>query len=271
VIINAVIIRVGESCWTLDRAALLAGTVRADVVPGNTRTAEWQAVRMLRAGGFRVVLDDTDPYRDCGSWPVAPRLSTTEAACWQREFEAAWEEIEREHTVYTSALAAGLTTLTPLTAISDGPRVSAVARHAFGAVAVSAPAAPGGLALLLIQEFQHAKLGAILDLYDLYDQADDRLLPVPWGEGKGRIEELLQGAYALLAVADFCRVSHQRAVGPESDTAERRSAECRAQAGEAIGTLLDSGALTPLGTRFVQEMRDTASAFSSADDAGHRG
>ena len=45
-------------------AALLAGTARAER-PGNTRTAEWQPVRMLRAGSFRVALDDTDPYRDC--------------------------------------------------------------------------------------------------------------------------------------------------------------------------------------------------------------
>jgi uncharacterized protein len=255
VIINAVIIRVGESCWTIDRAALLTGTARADAVPGNTRAAEWQPVRMLRAGGFHAVLDDTDPYRDCGSWPAAPRLTTAEAARWQRDFDAAWQEIEREHTAYAPALAAGLTTLTPLTAVPDRPGVSSVARHAFGAVAASAPSAPGGLALLLIQEFQHAKLGAILDLYDLYDQADDRIFPVPWGEGKGQIGALLQGAYALLAVADFWRVSQQRTVGPETDAAERRSGECRAQAGEAIGTLLDSGALTPLGTRFVREMR----------------
>jgi uncharacterized protein len=257
VIVNAVIIRVGESCWTMDRAALLAGTARADAVPGTTRTAEWQPVRMLRAGGFHAVLDDTDPYRDCGSWPAAPRLTEAEAARWQRDFDAACQEIEREHTVYAPALAAGLTTLTPLTAVPDRLGVSSVARHAFGAVAASAPAAPGGLALLLIQEFQHAKLGAILDLYDLYDQADDRIFPVPWGEGKGQIDALLQGAYALLAVADFWRVSQQRTAGPETDPAERQSAECRAQAGEAIATLLDSGALTPLGTRFVREMRES--------------
>jgi uncharacterized protein len=135
-------------------------------------------------------------------------------------------------------------------------------------VTATVPAAPGGLALLLIQEFQHAKLGAILDLYDLYDQADDRIFPVPWGEGKGQIDALLQGAYALLAVADFWRVSQQRAPGPETDAAGRRSGECRAQAGEAIGTLLDSGALTPLGTRFVQQMRDSLPALTGPGHSG---
>jgi uncharacterized protein len=255
VIVNAVIIRVGESCWTLDRAALLAGMARADAVPGNTRAAEWQPVRMLCAGSFRVMLDDTDPYRDFGSWPAAPRLSAAEAARWQRDFEAAWQEIERDHIVYAPALAAGLATLTPLTAVPDRPGVSSVARQAFGAVAASEPAMPGGLALQLIQEFQHVKLGAILDLYDLYDQADDRIFPVPWGEGKGRIEALLQSAYAQLAVADFWGASQQRAAGPEAEAAGRRFGECRAQASEAIEILVNSGSLTSLGRWFLQEMR----------------
>lgn len=271
VITNAVIVSVGESCWTLDRVSLLAGTARADAVPGNTRAGEWQPVRMLRASGFQLALDDIDPYRGCAPWPAAPRLTAPKAARWQREFEAAWEEIEREHKAYAPALAAGLTTLTPLAAPQDGPAASAVARHAFGAVAASAPTEPGGLALLLVQQFQHAKLGAILDLYDLYDQAEDRIFPVPMGEGKGQIDALLQGAYALLAVAHFWRVSRPGEDGPARDAARRRSLECGAQAAEAIGILLDSGALTPLGTRFVQGMRDTASAFFPADDAGHGG
>jgi uncharacterized protein len=271
VITNAVIISLGESCWTLDRTALLAGTARADAVSGNTRAGEWQPVRMLRASGFRLALDDIDPYRGCAPWPAAPRLSAPEAAWWTREFGTAWDEIE--HRAYAPALAAGLTTLTPLAPGPDGRGASAVARHAFGAVAVSvsASAGPGGLALLLIEEFQRAKLGAVLDLYDLYDPDDDRLFPVPWGESKGRIEALLQGAYAHLAVADFWRVSQQREADSDSDAAGRRFGECRAQAGEATGTLLDSGALTPLGARFVQQMRNSLAALAGPATTGHSG
>ena len=93
-----------------------------------------------------------------------------------------------------------------------------MARNAFGAVAATLGAGPGPLALQLIQEFQHAKLGAVLDLYDLYDPADDRVFPTPWGEGKSHIEGLLQGAYAHLAVTDFWRVSKER--GPVPDAAQ---------------------------------------------------
>ena len=141
---------------------------------------------MLRAGGVRVALDDTDPYRDCGRMAGrAPAAAAAEVARWQRDFEAAWQEIEREHEAYAPALAAGLTTLTPLhrrPGRSPGQRGGAGMRS--GRSAVASPAGPGGLALLLIEEFQQAKLGAVLDLYDLYDADDDRLFPVPWGEGK---------------------------------------------------------------------------------------
>jgi uncharacterized protein len=102
---------------------------------------------------------------------------------------------------------------------------------------VSLPANPASLARLLIQEGQRAKLGAVLDLFDLYDQADDRLFPAPWGEEKLPLDGLLQSAYVRLA-APGCQ-----------------SAEWRAHTAEAIGILLDSAALTPLGMRFVGLMR----------------
>ena len=268
VISNAVIIRVGESCWTLDRSALLAGMGHADAAPGNSRSGEWQPVRLLRTGSLRVALDDTDLYRDCGRWPAAPRLPEAEAAAWEREFQAAYQEIGTQHAAYAPALDAGLTTLTPLKPAPDGSGARAVARHAFGAVAAAVPTGPGGLALLLIQEFQHAKLGAILDLYDLYDPADDRILPTPWEERKSKIEALLRGVYAYLAVAEFWHASQQRTAGPEAEEAGRRSRECYAQVGEAISTLLGSGALTKLGTRFLEEMGESVSACSGSDGMG---
>ena len=42
------------------------------------------------------------------------------------------------------------------------------------------PADGETLALLLIHEFQHVKLGAVLDLLDLCDPADRRLFYAPW-------------------------------------------------------------------------------------------
>jgi uncharacterized protein len=254
VISNAVIIGVGESSWSLDLTGLLSGEPCATAVPGNTRSGEWQPRRVLRGAGFGVALEDTDPYRDCHQWPTAPRLTDAEAARWQREFQAAWQEIEREHPKYALSLAAGLTTLTPLLAAPGGREVSAASRNAFGAVAIALPADAQALARLLICDFQHVKLGALLDLCDLYDLADDRLFPAPWGE-KEQLEGLLQGAYAHLAVTDFWRERQQFSDGQAAETAGQRFERWRSYTVEAAETLLGSGALTPIGTSFVQQMR----------------
>lgn len=255
VISNAVIIRVDEAYWTLGLRELLAGESCAIAVARTSRAAEWQPVRTLQGPGFRVALEDTDPFRDCYHRQVAPRLTESEFDRWQRDFGAAWPEIERNHGAYAPALAAGLTVLMPLAATHDGRDVSGAARNAFGAVAMAPAADPVTLARLLIQEFQHVKLGAILDLYDLHDPADDRLFPAPWGEDKLHLEGLLRGAYAHLAVTEFWRVRQQPAAGSPAGVAASRFGQWRADTAEAIGALLDSRSLTPLGTSWVREMR----------------
>ena len=255
VISNAVIICAGESCWSLDLTGLLAGEPCATAVPGNTRSGEWQPRRFLCGAGFRVALEDTDPYRDCHPALIAPRLTDAEAAQWQREFQAAWQEIEREHTEYAASLAAGLTALTPLLAGRGDREVSAASRNAFGAVAMALPTDGHALARLLISDFQHVKLGALLDLCDLYDVADDRLFQAPWGEGKQQMEDLLQSGYAHLAVTDFWREHQRFSDGPAAETARQWFERWHSETAEAIETLLGSGALTPIGASFVQQMR----------------
>jgi uncharacterized protein len=250
--------RIGESHWEMNTAALLGEEPSADVAAQNGRAADWQPVRVLRAPGISVALEDTDPYRDCHQQEAAPRLTETEFAKWQRYFQEAWLEIERNHCAYTPALAAGLSALMPLNAGPEGRDVSATARHAFGAVAAALPADPLILALLLIHEFQHVKMGAVLDLYDLYDPADRRLFHAPWREDPRPLEGLLQGTYAHLAVTDFWRVRQEVAVGEAAEAAGERFVHWRAHTRDAIQTLAGSGSLTPLGERFVSEMGRSA-------------
>ena len=71
-------------------------------------------MRRLTAPGISVALEDTDPYRDCHQWPAAPRLTDAEVAGWQRAFGEAWTQIGGEHSAYAPGLAAGLSTITPL-------------------------------------------------------------------------------------------------------------------------------------------------------------
>jgi uncharacterized protein len=251
---DVVTIGVGLGHWEIPVSALLADEPGAGAAL-HDRSADWQPTRALRAPGVSVVLEDTDPYRDCHQWPAAPRLTDTEFAEWQRYFQAAWQEIQSHHPAYAPALAAGLGVLMPLSPGPPGRDVSATARHAFGAVAAALSADPVSFALLLMHEFQHVKLGAVLDLYDLFDPADDRLFHAPWRDDLRPLEGLLQGTYAHLAVTDFWRARREVTVGAAAEAATERFAYWRDHTRDAIETLASSGSLTPLGMRFVNEMR----------------
>jgi uncharacterized protein len=254
---DKVSIRIGDGSWMMAITDLLSGEPCEVTATGNDRSANWQPVRTLRAPGICVALEDTDPYRDCHQWQAAPRLTDSEFAQWQRCFQDAWQEIESSHPAYAPAIAIGLGVLMPLSPGPQGRDVSAAARHAFGAVGAALPADPVTLALLLIHEFQHVKLGAVLDLYDLYDPADSRLFHAPWREDPRPLEGLLQGTYAHLAVTDFWRGRQEVTVSVAAEAAGQRFAYWHAHTREAIETLASSGSLTPLGVRFVAEMRQS--------------
>jgi uncharacterized protein len=219
--------------------------------------ADWEPVRALRSGDFAVWLEDTDPYRDCHQWPAAPRLRDAEFAQWQEQFAVAWPLIEQDYPAYAGGLAAGLTVLLPLANDMPGREISASARPAFGAVGAALPAGGATLALLLIHEFQHVKLGGLLDMYDLCDPADRRLYYAPWRDDPRPLEPLLQGAYAHLGVTDYWRVRRGRVAGDAAADADERFARWRMLTAEAIETLASSGSLTELGGRFVAGMRAT--------------
>jgi uncharacterized protein len=254
---GTVTILVRDARWDLDTGTLLTSDPGAVTVQENGRPASWQSVRLLRAPGICVALEDTDPYRDCHQWPAAPRLADHEFDRWQRSFADAWQLICRDHPAYAPGLEAGLSVLTPLSAAPPGRDISATARHAFGAVALALPADPATLALLIIHEFQHVKLGGVLDLYDLFDSADGRLFHAPWRDDPRPLEGLLQGTYAHLAVTDFWRARQNVTAGAEAEVAGQRFVFWRDHTRDAIETLTGSGSLTPLGQRFVEEMRQS--------------
>ena len=255
-------LRVGESAATV---AVTEGGFNASTtarkwhlrLADREPDADWEPVRALRSGTFAIALEDTDPYRDAHQWPAAERLPADEAARWQRQFAAAWPLIERAFPGYLPGLAGGLSTLMPLAGGEPGREISAASRHAFGAVGAARPAGGDILALLILHEFQHVKLGAVLDLFDLHDRSDRRLFYAPWRADPRPLEPLLQGAYAHLAVTDYWRVRRHELPGAEALAAEERFARWRTLTAEAIETLAGSGALTALGTRFVEGMRAT--------------
>jgi uncharacterized protein len=244
--------------WRIDKTTdIVQVTVHADGYELDA-AGTYLPLRVLRAGDWRVTLDDLDPYRDCYGWPAASRLDDDDFGAWQRALDVAWELIEHDYPAYARGLAAGLRAIVPLVPPERDHNVSASARDAFGAVAIGLPAAPEQLALQLIHEYQHVKLGGVLDLLDLADPADTGLYYAPWRPDPRPLEGLLQGAYAHLAVADFWRVRHGHAHDPaESLAAAAAFARWRNEVLEVLGTLSESGSLTPIGQRFIGGMRRT--------------
>ncbi|MFD7706180.1 FxsB family cyclophane-forming radical SAM/SPASM peptide maturase [Streptomyces sp. NPDC059786] len=234
------------------------------VAAKNSDDAAWRGRWAFEFDGWAVALEDTDPWRDCHDHPVHRRLGEDEAEIWRADLAAAWRWIRRELPAYAPGIASGLRVVTPLLPV-EGSDVSSAARDAFGAVAIARPAAPELLALLLVHEFQHVKLGAVLDLVDLYDPTCDELFYAPWRPDPRPLEGLLQGTYAHLAVIEFWRARWRSTTGDQARKAAEQFSRWREETAEAVGTLASCGALTPLGERFVEGMHATVRRLLADD------
>ncbi|MFD0631012.1 HEXXH motif domain-containing protein [Catenulispora yoronensis] len=237
--------------------------------------AGWQDVRRVPLPAFAgggVAIEDTDPFRRCHHWEVARRLPGQEASAWLRTLPRSWDILARDHHSYAPGIAAGLSTVVPLRPSLSGRDVSSTARRAYGAIGAALPGSRAGrgqpptaaLALLMVHEFQHVKLGAVLDMTDLHDRHDTRLFEAPWRQDPRPLEGLLQGTYAHVGVTDFWRV--RRFTAPDADERAHAEAEFALWFGHtlrATRVLADSGSLTPLGLRFVEALRTTLESWTS--------
>jgi HEXXH motif-containing protein len=231
-----------------------------DAPPTASRTALWSPVTICRFedSGYQltVVLDDLDPYRDCHGLTSAEPLTMAERATWHARLTEAWQVLCRRHPHRAEELSAVPLILVPLEPIHDGPGVNATARDSTGAVAMSPPVDGVDLAQSLLHEFQHSKLGALLDLVDLYDLDDRRLYYSPWRADPRPLGGLIQAVYAFLAVADFWR--RHLVTGDELNVALAyyKLARSRQQLTATLHTIRDSGALTDSGRMFVDGLRE---------------
>jgi len=144
-------------------------------------------------------------------------------------------------------LGAFLRTVVPLRPVPMNERRSATAKRAFGAVALALPgrrAGDGALSELLLHEFQHVKLNALVDLHRLSDVGYRRRFRVPWRDDPRPVDGVLHGCYAFLALAHLSGA--QRAAG------RARHLRYRSWVCDAANALLSAdGALTEPGRRFI--------------------
>ncbi|WP_338895388.1 FxsB family cyclophane-forming radical SAM/SPASM peptide maturase [Streptomyces sp. TG1A-60] len=231
----------------------------------------WQPLRHLSADGPAVALDDVDPSRDCYRYRPLSRLSEAGFRRWEAMFKEAWRLIRTEYPDYAQGIAAGLTTVTPLAPARSGHDVSATSRHAFGAVGIALPRTAEDLALLLIHEYQHVKLGAMLDMFDLLDGLDEGRHQVLWRPDPRPLDAIVQGAYAHLAVADVWRIRARRGTAVGAALHERSRVEAdkwRTAVLDALDTVAGTGSLTALGHRFVRGLRGEVEALGGVAETG---
>jgi uncharacterized protein len=109
-----------------------------------------------------------------------------------------------------------------------------------------------------VHEFQHVKLGALLDITELFDPSDTEARHyAPWRPDPRPLEGLMQGTYAHIAVVEFWRGRRLQLTGAAREAAETQFARWRMDTAEAVLQLQKSGSLTPLGARLAEAMGRT--------------
>ncbi|WP_341719215.1 HEXXH motif-containing putative peptide modification protein [Micromonospora sp. FIMYZ51] len=219
----------------------------------------WVGLHRLRSRAegltLRLCLDDLDPYRDCHRLCATGRLDPAQVGRWQRMLDEAWPILVRHHRRHAEAIAEGLRTIVPLQADSASAGVNVTSMDAFGAVSMTPPADGQALALGLLHEFQHAKLGAAIDIEPFYHPDDKRYYYAPWRDDPRPLGAALQGVYAFIAVTEFWRTRRTAVAAGRARLAEVEFARWRDRVGRTCADVESHGRLTPAGRRFVAGLR----------------
>jgi HEXXH motif-containing protein len=224
----------------------------------------WRGLRWLCVTALdhslTVALDDLDPFRPKCGLAAADRLPAANVTRWERVLADAWELLVLKHECYADAIGAGLISLVPLAGRSRKDNESATSPEAFGSCALSEPIDVESLAVTLVHEFQHVKLGALHDIIPLYTPGSNTASYSPWRDDPRPLSGLLHGAYAYLGITDFWRTQRELydlAGMQDSMVAHFEFARWREQTWRVVDALVQSGHLTSTGHDLLMGMRDT--------------
>ncbi|MEU4246485.1 HEXXH motif domain-containing protein [Amycolatopsis sp. NPDC026612] len=232
-----------------------AFTIRGEnsrVAPGHPA---WSPLRSFRfETGGRVLelrLDDLDPHRGLYH-PIPPtRLAETDSKNWRHLLNKAWRLVVEHLPEYAEVLPGGLTSIVPEPAVPFR-LPSASTGEAFGSAVIAAPDEPATLAAALVHEFQHARLGALLQLVRLHDDDRTERLYAPWREDPRPLGGLVHGIYAFFGVSAFWRALSRAC--PEDRLAAFEFAHWRSQSWCALEAIREDPALTGAGRRFLGQL-----------------
>ena len=234
-------------------------------------TAHWRGAPLVKAEAdgqtWAVLLEIADRYLDRYALPMLTALPEAEVAQWRDRIQGAWELLVRHHQWAAGPVAEGVSVIVPLVQQSDLD--SATSPAAFGAIATSLPPTPVSMAETLVHEFQHNKLCGLMDMLPLIEATDERGY-APWREDPRPMAGLLQGVYAFAGIVHFWDVQRHVETGPDEILRANVLYErWRSTIATVTGTLLDAGALTSAGVRFITALRgrpeDVASGPAPAE------
>ncbi|WP_239160459.1 HEXXH motif domain-containing protein [Virgisporangium ochraceum] len=228
-------------------------------------TDHWWHLRHIVAGSklpLTVWLDDLDPFRDLAD-PVPPsRLDDRSVERWQDLLDDAWTLLCTHHAESAAALAEGVISLVPLPGRPGQETRSASNGEAFGSVMVSQPPDAVTLAVALVHEFQHIKLGALMHLVPLAED-DGCYYYAPWRDDPRPLGGFLQGIYAFFGIAEFWRRHRLVVHGSDAVLASYEYLYARGQTIEALRSVRDALALTDEGRELVVRLASVVETWRS--------
>ncbi|MGC5379823.1 HEXXH motif domain-containing protein [Micromonospora sp. DT68] len=249
----------GSVTVTAEDGRLRIGPVLVPTDP-SADAPGWSGLRAIAAQAagrtLRLIIDDLDPWRDVHQLRAAGRLSDPELAGWQAALDEAWPVLVRSHPSYAEGIAAGLTTIVPLVAPEESYGVNATAMESFGAVSLTPPTDPLALAAALVHEWQHAKLGALLDLIPLHHADSEPRHYAPWRDDPRPLGGLLHGVYAFFGVTDFWRVQRHVQRDAAARFADFEFARWRSMVWQTTELLHGVPNLTEEGQRFLATLTE---------------
>lgn len=218
----------------------------------------WSGTPALRATADRltwdVLLETEDPYLDRYTRPMYKDLQVRDLRRWRHRTQLAWAILVRHHRWAAEPLADAISVIVPLREDSDTELVSATTPAVFGAIATSWPPDPVTMAETLVHEFQHVKLGALMEMVQLVESSHERVY-APWRADPRPADALLQGAYAHLGIVRFWGSQRDAELDPDSILrAQAQFARWRSAIERAVRTLIRARCLTPTGLRFVRQL-----------------
>ncbi|MFE9852907.1 radical SAM/SPASM protein FxsB, inactivated metallohydrolase extension form [Streptomyces sp. NPDC005576] len=169
------------------------------VDPAEPDGGPWRPVRRLAvAGPPGWAVDDLDLYRDCHAAPAAARLDRDAFHAFGEAVARAWARIEAVAPAVAEAMAATVTTLTPLTGGSRAERP-----RGLGALGVRVDAEGDEQAADLVRAHRRSELRALCDVTDLYAADGDWEYLSPWDGRAVPFSRLLAETHERVGVGLF--------------------------------------------------------------------